>query len=77
MLESIVCNGSGLCLANIWGAYPIDLIHIPMGDICVIVGMDWLSKFGAMIDYKGQRMVVRTPSGGELVIYGEGTKIGS
>ena len=57
-------------------SYLIDLIPIPMGDVCVIVGMDWLSRFGAMIDCAGQRVVVRTPSGGELVIYGEGTKLG-
>ena len=42
--------------------YSIDLIHIPMGDVCVIIGMDRLSRFGAMIDYEGQRVVVRTPS---------------
>ena len=57
--------------------YPDDLIRIHMGDVCVNVGMDWLSRFGAMIDYKGQRVVVRTPSWGELVIYGQSTSIGS
>lgn len=29
--------------------YPIDLISISMGDVCVILGMDWLSSFDAMI----------------------------
>ena len=43
----------------------------------MIVSMDWMGRFGAMIDCKGQRVVVRTPSGGELVIYGEGTRNGS
>ena len=43
----------------------------------MILGMDWLSRFGSMIDCEGQRVVVRTPSGGELVIYGEGTMMGS
>ena len=43
----------------------------------MIVGMDWLSCFGALIDYEGQRVVVRTPSGGEQFIYGEGTMMGS
>lgn len=28
----------------------------------MIVGMDWLSHFGDMIDYEGQCVVVRTPS---------------
>ena len=57
--------------------YPIDLIPIPIRDVSVLVGMDWLSRFGAMIDCEGQGVVVRTPNGGELVIYGEGTRIGS
>ena len=43
-----------------------------MGDVCAIVGMDWLSIFGAMIECEGQRVVVWTPSGGELITYGEG-----
>ena len=34
-------------------SFPIDLIPIPMGDVCMIVEMDWLSRFGAMIDYEG------------------------
>ena len=47
------------CVLEIFGVpYPIDLIPIPMRDICVIVGMDLLSQFGAMIYCEGQRMVV-------------------
>ena len=47
------------CVLEIFGVpYTIDLIHIPMKDVCVIVGIDWLSRFGAMIDCKGQRVVV-------------------
>ncbi|CAH1418425.1 unnamed protein product [Lactuca virosa] len=66
------------CEMEIFGVpFKIDLIPIPMGDVCVIVGMDWLSRFGAMIDCEGQWVVVRTPSGGELIIYGEGTRVGS
>ena len=66
------------CVLEIFGVpYPINLISIPMGDVCVIVGMDWLSSFGAMINSEGQRVVVQTPSGGELVIYREGTRVGS
>ena len=55
-------------------SFPIFFIPIPMGDVCVIVGMDWLSRFGAMIDCEGQWVVVRTPSRGELIIYREGTR---
>ena len=42
------------CELVIFGvSFPIDLIPIPMGDVCVILGMDWLSRFGAMIDCEG------------------------
>ena len=44
--------------------YRIDLIPIPMGVVCVIVRMDWVSRFGTMIDCEGQWIVVQTPSGG-------------
>ena len=33
--------------------HSLDLIPIPIGDVCVIVGMDWLSRFGAMIYCEG------------------------
>ncbi|CAH1445284.1 unnamed protein product [Lactuca virosa] len=65
------------CDLEIFGvSFPIDLIPIPMGEVCMIVGMDWLSRFGAMIDCEGQRVVVRSPRGGELIVYGEGTRVG-
>ena len=39
------------CDLEIFGvSFPIDLIPIPMGEVCLIVGMDWLIRFGAMID---------------------------
>lgn len=57
--------------------YPIDLISIHMEDVYVIVGMDWLSMFGVVIDYERQLVVVRAPSRGELTIYGMGTRIDS
>ena len=66
------------CELEIFGvSFTIDLIPIPMGEVCVIVEMDWLSQFGAMIDCERQQVVVRTPSGGELVVYGEGIRMGS
>ena len=44
-----------------------------MGDVCVIVGMDWLSWFGATIGCERQMMTLREPSGGVLTVCGEGT----
>lgn len=57
--------------------FSIDLIPIPLRDVCVILGMDWLIRFRAPINYERQLMVVRTSSGGELTIYDKGTTVGS
>ena len=48
--------------------YLMDLVPIPLCGNKVIIGMDWLSPNGAVIDYEQQLVRVRTPSGGELVI---------
>lgn len=43
------------CELEIFGVpFPIDLILIPMGDVRVIVGKDWLSRFRSMINCEGQ-----------------------
>ena len=51
--------------------YLVDLVPIPLRGNKVIIGMDWLSPNGAVIDCAQQLVRVRTPSGGELVIQGE------
>ena len=48
-----------------------------MGDVCVIVGMDWLSQVGSVIDCERQLVTIRDHSGGVLSVYGEGTRSGS
>ena len=64
-------------MLELFGAeYPVDLVLIAMGHVCVIVGMDWLSRFGAVIDYERQLVTIRDPSGGVLTVYGEGTRYG-
>ena len=66
------------CVLEIFGVeFPIDLVPIAMGDVCVIVGMDWLSRFGAVIDCERQLVTIRDHSGGVLSVYGEGTRFGS
>ena len=59
------------CVLDIFGVgFPIDLVPITMGDVCVIVGMDWLSRFRAMIDFERQLVTIRDPSRGVLTTYG-------
>ena len=54
--------------------YPIDLIPIPMGELDVVIGMDWLGTNEAIILCHHKLVRLRTPSGGETVIYGEHKK---
>ena len=47
------------CVLEIFGVeFPIDLVPIAMRDVCVIVGMDWLSRFGAVIDCERQLVTI-------------------
>lgn len=48
--------------------FSVDLVPIPLRGHKVIVGMDWLSPIGVLIDCELQLVRVHTPSEGELVI---------
>ncbi|KAA3466929.1 alcohol-forming fatty acyl-CoA reductase-like [Gossypium australe] len=37
----------------------------------VILGMDWLSKYGVIVDYKRKRISLRTPDSNEMIVTGE------
>ncbi|KAJ9548849.1 hypothetical protein OSB04_021392 [Centaurea solstitialis] len=54
--------------------FKIDLISIPMREINVVVGVDWLSRNGGHIDCEFERVVIRNPSGEELTILSERRK---
>jgi hypothetical protein len=47
--------------------YYADLYVIPMRDIAVILGMDWLSNHGAQIDCGENTVVIREPGGGKAI----------
>ena len=67
----------GMCIRDFGVEFPIDLVSMAMGDACVIVGIDWLSRFGVVIDYELQIVTIRNPSRGVLSVYGKGTRSGS
>ncbi|KAJ9547715.1 hypothetical protein OSB04_020258 [Centaurea solstitialis] len=54
--------------------FRVDLIPIPMREINVVLGMSWLSRHGAWFDCDGQRVKIKNPSGGDLIITGDGMK---
>jgi hypothetical protein len=43
--------------------YFTDLLVIPMKDISVILGMDWLTSHGAVIDCGEKTVALRNPGG--------------
>jgi hypothetical protein len=51
--------------------YLADLFLIPMKDMAVILGMDWLEENGAQIDCKEKIMSLRSPGGGRIVYQGD------
>ncbi|GJZ99572.1 putative reverse transcriptase domain-containing protein, partial [Tanacetum coccineum] len=54
----------------------INLMPIELGSFDVIVGMDWLAKYHAVIDYAEK--IVRIPWGSEtLIIHGDGSNQGN
>ncbi|KAJ9557909.1 hypothetical protein OSB04_012523 [Centaurea solstitialis] len=54
--------------------FRVDLIPIPMKEINVVLGMSWLGRHGAWFDCEGQRVKIRNPSGGDLIITGNSMK---
>ncbi|PWA42977.1 hypothetical protein CTI12_AA495480 [Artemisia annua] len=51
--------------------YLIDLIPILMGELDVVIGMEWLGTNEVVISCRHKLVRLRTPSGGEVIIYGE------
>ena len=51
--------------------YYADLFVIPMKDIAVILGMDWLSNHGARIDCEEKTVSIRSPDKGRIVYQGD------
>jgi hypothetical protein len=60
-----------LIIPSSWGSqlggYPTRNKHIPLKDIAVILGMDWLEENGAQIDCKEKTVSLRNPGGGRIV----------
>ena len=66
------------CVLEVFGVrFPIDLIPITIRYVYMIAEMDWLIRFGALIDCENQLVTIHDPSGGVLSIHGEGTRAGS
>jgi hypothetical protein len=51
--------------------YLADLFLIPMKDMVVILGMDWLEENGAQIDCREKTVSLRSPGGARIVYQGD------
>ncbi|XP_022002854.1 uncharacterized protein LOC110900251 [Helianthus annuus] len=68
----IICDVCQNCKLNIDNEeYSIDLIPMSMGEIQVIVGMDWLSRYHAKVACFWKEIKLTSPSGKHVTIYGE------
>lgn len=54
----------GCVLEMLQERFLIDLVSLPLREIMVIVGIDWLNRFGVVIECKRQLMRVQTLSRG-------------
>jgi hypothetical protein len=51
--------------------YFADLLVIPMKEIAIILGMDWLSENGAHFDCKEKTISLKSPDGERIVYQGD------
>jgi hypothetical protein len=51
--------------------YLADLFLIPMKDMAVILGIDWLEENGAQINCREKTVSLRSPGGGRIVYQGD------
>ncbi|KAL8089701.1 hypothetical protein AgCh_039255 [Apium graveolens] len=63
----------GNCEVEISGSkFCVDLILYKLGEFNVILGMDWLSRHDAQIDYRNKKVMVKTPD--ERIVTFKGQK---
>ncbi|KAA3470561.1 DNA/RNA polymerases superfamily protein [Gossypium australe] len=51
--------------------FATDLMALPFREFDMILGMDWVSKYGVMVDCKRKRISLRTLDGNEMIVTGE------
>ena len=47
-----------------------DLIPFKLGEFDLILGMDWLTKYGACINYKNKKVILNSPDNQEVIFKG-------
>jgi hypothetical protein len=67
-----VCQGCSVILAD--EVFSTNLVVISLGAFDVILGMDWLSQYRAVISYFWKIVLLQAPSGREVVFLGSSPK---
>ena len=68
MSTNLICRDCPISVSGI--EMPADLILLDMQDFDIIMGMDWLARWDAMIDCKRKRIQFNLPEGSPLVVEG-------
>jgi hypothetical protein len=70
--STLVCPGCSIFLAD--ETFVDNLVVIPLEPFDVILGMDWLSQYRAVISYFWKTVSLQVPSGREVIFVGSALK---
>nr|APU93382.1 putative gag-pol polyprotein [Marshallia obovata] len=51
--------------------FPVSLFLVTLGSFDIILGMDWLSRCGAIVECKDKKILLKAPSGEQLIVCGD------
>ncbi|XP_059289482.1 uncharacterized protein LOC132043001, partial [Lycium ferocissimum] len=71
--QKVICNqiyrGCPFVIQNL--VFPVDLIGMPFQNYDVIISMDWLHRYHAVVDCRSKRVTLRVPSFSHMIVLGE------
>jgi hypothetical protein len=70
--STLVCPGCSIFLTD--ETFVANLVVIPLESFDVILGMDWLSQYRAVISYFWKTVSLQAPSGREVIFVGSALK---
>ncbi|KAL9268383.1 Transposon Ty3-I Gag-Pol polyprotein-like protein, partial [Drosera capensis] len=53
---------------------PVDLIVLDLHDFEIVLGMNWLERYKAVMDCKKKTIRLQSPKGGRLIFHGDGSR---
>ncbi|KAG8487764.1 hypothetical protein CXB51_018053 [Gossypium anomalum] len=68
VLVNQVCPRCPLIIQN--KTFPVDLLIMPFGDFDIILGMDWLSEYGVILDCYKKKFSIQTDSRDQIEVDG-------